>query len=72
MADRSCSTVGCTAAPGGETPAADASDAAMRADFVRVSGDEIERMIALCEAPALLWWREPSAPRSPEPFGMIA
>jgi len=72
MAHRSCSTAGCTAAPAGDTPAADGSDAAIRADFLCVPGDEIERMIALCEAPALLWRREPPAPRSPEPFGMIA
>ena len=32
--------------------------------------DETERLIALCEAPALLWQQRPARP--PEPFGMIA
>ncbi len=34
-----------------------------------LSNDETERLIALCEAPALLWYGEPGAP---EPFGLIA
>jgi hypothetical protein len=34
--------------------------------------DENERLIALCEAPALLWKYEPVTARTPEPFGMIA
>jgi hypothetical protein len=34
--------------------------------------DENERLVALCEAPALLWLREPAIARAPEPFGMIA
>jgi len=34
--------------------------------------DENERLVALCEAPALLWLREPATARAPEPFGMIA
>jgi hypothetical protein len=34
------------------------------------SSDENERLIALCEGPALLWHDEPA--RKPEPFGMIA
>lgn len=35
-------------------------------------GDEVGRLIVLCEAPALLWRPEPAPPREPEPFGMIA
>ena len=42
------------------------------ADFKLLSGDEIERLIGLCEAPALLWRDDPIQTRSPEPFGMIA
>jgi hypothetical protein len=34
--------------------------------------DENDRLVALCEAPALLWLREPSIARAPEPLGMIA
>ena len=41
-------------------------------DFVSLSGDEIERLIGLCEAPALLWCRDSAPTREPEPFGMIA
>jgi hypothetical protein len=32
--------------------------------------DETERLVALWEAPALLWQQRPARP--PEPFGMIA
>jgi len=37
-----------------------------------LSSDENERLIALCEAPALLWHDDPAPSRKPEPFGMIA
>jgi hypothetical protein len=37
-----------------------------------LANDETERLIALCEAPALLWHHEPAPARAPEPFGMIA
>ncbi|HEX4585317.1 MAG TPA: hypothetical protein VH183_10840 [Burkholderiaceae bacterium] len=50
----------------------DTLDPSCPADFNRLSGDEIERLIALCEAPALLWHHEPAPARAPEPFGMIA
>ncbi len=49
-----------------------AAHPAPREDFARLPLDEIERLIALCEAPALLWRTEPAAARAPEPFGMIA
>ena len=55
-----------------EKGAVDPPGTALQADFARLSGDEIERLIALCEAPALLWCREPASARDPEPFGMIA
>jgi hypothetical protein len=55
-----------------ERPASDAFDPGVPADFNRLSGDEIERLIGLCEAPALLWYHEPAPMRAPEPFGMIA
>ena len=42
------------------------------AGFSRLSGDEIERLIGLCEAPALLWQADTGPARAPEPFGMIA
>ncbi|HEV3018231.1 MAG TPA: hypothetical protein VGY49_04360 [Burkholderiaceae bacterium] len=41
-------------------------------EFSHLPGDEIERLIALCEAPALLWTDEAAPAREPEPFGMIA
>lgn len=33
---------------------------------------ETERLIALCEAPALLWQHDVAPERTCEPFGMIA
>jgi hypothetical protein len=42
------------------------------ADFTQLAGDEIERLISLCEAPAVLWRHETAPAREPEPFGMIA
>ncbi len=47
-------------------------DAAPREDFTHLPLDEIERLIALCEAPAVLWRSDPAPERAPEPFGMIA
>ena len=41
-------------------------------EFSHLPGDEIERLIALCEAPALLWTDKAAPAREPEPFGMIA
>jgi len=56
----------------GEDAGTDAKGGAPRDDFNRLPLDEIERLIALCEAPALLWRKEPAPVRAPEPFGMIA
>ena len=72
MVDRFGSKTAHAGTIAGEKSAVDPPGAALPADFTRLSGDEIERLIALCEAPALLWCREPPAPRAPEPFGMIA
>ncbi len=72
MADRSGSKTTHAATKVGDKSAADPPGAALQADFAQLSGDEIERLIALCEAPALLWCREPASARDPEPFGMIA
>ena len=60
------------AAAAAENPTPDSTPGV--ADFNDLSGDEIERLIALCEAPALLWRHEhePEPARAPEPFGMIA
>ena len=55
-----------------ENPVGNVSNPAVPADFTRLSGDEIERLIALCEAPALLWQSDTAPAREPEPFGMIA
>jgi hypothetical protein len=55
-----------------QNPAPSVSDIGIPADFTRLSGDEIERLIALCEAPALLWQPDARPARAPEPFGMIA
>ena len=60
------------ATPIEENPASDAIDTTPAADFNSLSGDEIERLIALCEAPVLLWEPDPGPARAPEPFGMIA
>ncbi len=72
MADRFGSKAARAATATGEKRAVDAPGAALPADFTRLPGDEIERLIALCEAPALLWRHEPGVARDPEPFGMIA
>ena len=55
-----------------QKPAPGALEARLPADFTALSGDEIERLIELCEAPALLWRRDTKPAREPEPFGMIA
>jgi hypothetical protein len=55
MLNRSCSVANRAATPIDENPAPDAIDTTAPADFNSLSGDEIERLIALCEAPALLW-----------------
>lgn len=55
-----------------ESPAPEAFQIHLPADFMQLSGDEIERLIALCEAPSVLWCNDTSPARAPEPFGMIA
>jgi len=50
----------------------DSIDATSYENLSPLPNDENERLIALCEAPALLWLREPAQARAPEPFGMIA
>ena len=55
-----------------QNPAPEACEAQHPVDFINLSGDKIERLIGLCEAPALLWCRDPAPAREPEPFGMIA
>jgi hypothetical protein len=72
MQSRFCSQPTGASAQVAENPAGDSIGTALPADFNRLPGDEIERLIALCEAPALLWRRDPAPARSPEPFGMIA
>jgi hypothetical protein len=54
-----------------QVAASDLLDLTVPADFNRLSGEQIERLIARHEAPEL--WRCDQAPiRPPEPFGMIA
>jgi hypothetical protein len=72
MLDRFISKANRATPPVDENPVASASDPAVPADFSQLSGDEIERLIALCEAPALLWRPDTAPAREPEPFGMIA
>jgi hypothetical protein len=55
-----------------QSPASEPFETMRPVDFVSLSGDEIERLIGLCEAPALLWCRDSAPTREPEPFGMIA
>ena len=65
MSNRYCSR-------GGRNPTTIEAGPAEPREFSRLPGDEIERLIALCEAPALLWAHEAAPAREPEPFGMIA
>ncbi len=72
MLDRLISKASCAAATVDENPVTNVSNPVVPADFSRLSGDEIERLIALGEAPALLWRPDAAAAPEPEPFGMIA
>jgi hypothetical protein len=54
-----------------QSPISDALDVAVPADFNRLSGEQIERLIARHEA-ATPWRLDPEAVHPPEPFGMIA
>jgi hypothetical protein len=72
MLDRLISKASCAAAPVDENPVANVSNPGVPADFSRLSGDEIERLIARCQAPAPLWRPDAAPAREAEPFGMIA
>jgi hypothetical protein len=72
MSDEVGSKSQCASAGVAELHARESPETIVRADFTRLPADEIERLIALCEAPALLWCRDPAPAREPEPFGMIA
>ncbi|HEX4596737.1 MAG TPA: hypothetical protein VH278_03045 [Burkholderiaceae bacterium] len=51
--------------------ARDVFDSSVPADFHRLSGEQIERLIARHETPTL-WRLDPAPAHQPEPFGMIA
>jgi hypothetical protein len=72
MLNRFASDASRAPAPVEETLAPDAFNNTRPADFNRLSDKEIERMIALCEAPGVLWRPDPALAHAPEPFGMIA
>jgi hypothetical protein len=72
MLNQAGSNANCPSAQADQKPAPGAFETRHPADFMRLSGDEIERLIGLCEAPATLWRRDAEAAREPEPFGMIA
>ena len=59
-------------APWEKNPTASAFDGTALVDFNRLSGEEIERLIALGTSPTVPWSRDTSPSRPPEPFGMIA
>jgi hypothetical protein len=56
----------------GQRPGPNGLEPEVRGRPFPLSNDETERLIAMCEAPALLWHFEPVSARAPEPFGMIA
>jgi hypothetical protein len=73
MLNSACSGPCWTPAPIEENRGRDALESmSSAADFHRLSGEEIERLIAFCKAPESLWRRDPRPARPPEPFGMIA
>jgi hypothetical protein len=72
MLNRFGSDASRASAPVEENPAPDAFNNTRRADFNHLSGEEIERLVALCETPGVLWRPNPAPARAPEPFGMIA
>jgi hypothetical protein len=53
------------------SPARDVFDSSVPADFHRLSGEQIERLIAGHQTPTL-WRLDPAPVHPPEPFGMIA
>jgi hypothetical protein len=71
MQNRSCSGAGAGSASVEKSPPSDAFDDLVPADFNRLSGEQIERLIARSEAPTP-WRLDPSPVHPPEPFGMIA
>jgi hypothetical protein len=58
--------------PVDQSPVLNACNPTAPADFSSLTGDEIERLIALCKAPVPLWQADTGPARAPEPFGMIA
>ena len=67
-----CPGAGRGPAPVEENTTREAFDGTSFADFNRLSGEEIERLLALCRAPASVWRPDLRPARPPEPFGMIA
>jgi hypothetical protein len=61
----------CSSASSATAFASDALDVTVPADFYRLSGEQIERLIARHETPTL-WRLDPEPVHAPEPFGMIA
>jgi hypothetical protein len=61
----------CSSASSPTAFTSDALDVTVPADFNRLSGEQIERLIARREAPTL-WRLDPEPVHPPEPFGMIA
>jgi hypothetical protein len=72
MLNSVCSGAGRIPAPIEENGGRDTLEGTPSADFHRLSGEEIERMIALSKARESLWRPDPRPVRPPEPFGMIA
>jgi len=71
MLNRICSSASSATAFVRQSPASDALDVTVPADFSRLSGEQIERLIACHETPTL-WRLDPEPVHPPEPFGMIA
>jgi hypothetical protein len=72
MLNRFCSMGGCAVGMIDDCAVSDPVAGAAATDRDNLPSDEVERLIVLCEAPALLWRPEPAPAREPEPFGMIA
>jgi hypothetical protein len=49
-----------------------AFDVTVTADFGSMSGEEIERLITLCQVSRVLWRTHTKPARASEPFGIIA
>ncbi len=73
MPNRFCSKVTSADAQVDKNPASTVHElSAVFAAVRHLPEDEIERLIGLCEAPALLWCAEQLSMGAAEPFGMIA